>query len=678
MSGHTKRVWGNSNELVPPGQSRDWPCDNRLDRYGLQSQFEMLLDIVDVVSFDLFDTLVQREGLFFPKDLFYRVQETFEKRLGLEVDDFVSVRIRAEGIARVRARGHNRQETTLLEIYSELARILALETNVAQHVMEIELECERAALTPLVSAKPLFEAALAAGKPVVIVSDTYFSEDFINEVVKQNGFSEIQKTYASSVYGRTKADGSLFEVVLKDMQCQPNRLIHIGDNKLSDVGTPLGMGIRALLFTTPKHQLKWRHGLNDGPSGSLVMSAMLCDLGKQTKLAVGNSDRQSVMARTAIHHLSLLYFGFSAWLLEQLKRGGYRRVYFAARDGQIIKRFFDHIATAAGFEIDSRYLYVSRAALYPSLAFTDPGMARRLFSHNWDHMTVGEALGRMSLSGEEVAGLLEKYGLPDSKLPLNRVTASKFSGFLDEIWPLFMRKSEERCQLLVEYLRQELLLTEEGAAFVDIGWHASLQHCVSKLLKHMGITKELSGFYLGTFAQPEGAAFPKANGFLVDRDKPQWISELVRSSPSLIELFHSAGHGSVLGYECKGTRVLPVLNNNSIEREQFLETIGPMQDLAFNFVAEHLKRLPGVEINASEPVLIARLALRVIYAPTAAEAGTFGSLRIATDFGGRMKSITGAGEWNLKTLKGEKLPDGTPPMWRPGFQAIKSLQSEAL
>jgi hypothetical protein len=38
-----------------------------------------------------------------------------------------------------------------------------------------------------------------------------------------------------------------------------------------------------------------------------------------------------------------------------------------------------------------------------------------------------------------------------------------------------------------------------------------------------------------------------------------------------------------------------------------------------------------------------------------------------------MKSITGVLEWDLKKIRGEILPDGTMPIWRPGFQALKSL-----
>jgi hypothetical protein len=381
-----------------------------------------------------------------------------------------------------------------------------------------------------------------------------------------------------------------------------------------------------------------------------------------------------VIAQTATHHLAPLYFGYAAWLLERLRGAGYRRVYFAARDGWIMKRFFDLVAATANIEIESRYLYISRAALYPSLIFTDPPMARRLFAHNWDHLTVEQALRRISLTFEECIGLLAKHKLAKRTLRLSGVIMERFSAFLGDAWPLIEQKYTDHYQLTVEYLRQEMILAEEKTAFVDIGWHGSLQNCLLKLFRHLRLDKDFSGYYLGTFEQPIGTAVDfKSIGYLVDGDAPQSIAQLVRAGASVIELFHSAGHGSVLGYERNGPCIAPVLQNSPEEQQQFLSMIEPMQSLAFAFVSEHLARQPGAALQAPDPGLVARAALRVIYAPTAAEASTFGGLQIASDFGGRMKSITGTLEWDLRKIKGDVLPDQTLPIWRPGFQVLREL-----
>jgi predicted HAD superfamily hydrolase len=411
------------------------------------------------------------------------------------------------------------------------------------------------------------------------------------------------------------------------------------------------------------------------PSGNLVVSAMLCEISRNYKEEANSEELASViLQKTAIHNLSFLYFAFSAWLLERLKKGGYKRVYFAARDGLIIKRFFDLVARYDGFEIDSRYLYVSRSALYPSLIFTEPETARLIFGHHWDKLSIENALQRISLTFEECVDFLRKYKLASRRIQLNGLTNSRFSEFLKNVWPLLEQKNEAHYQLLIEYLEQELFLTEEKAAFVDIGWHGSLQNSLIKLLSHLGIAKKLVGFYLGTFVKPVGVASNfSATGYLIDNNEPQWISDLVRCGPSLIEIFHSAGHGCVLGYRRNSNGISPVLEDNPVEQEQYQKIIKPMQECAFHFVSEQLKQLGGVSIKPPNPALIAPLALKAIYAPTIAEASAFGRLKIATDFGAQMKSITGAQEWDLKKIHGETLPDHTLPIWRPGFHLLKQI-----
>ena len=637
-------------------------------RQDVQRQFEAMLDVVDVVSFDLFDTLIERRELFCPKDVFYHVRDVAAKRQ-IEIGEFVTARVHAEETARVRARGYHKEEIALEDIYAELGRRTGLTSTAVNALMQIELDCERSRLIALEAGKRLFATTLRAGKRIVIISDTYFSEPFLAEIIVEHGYAA-RKIYASSTYGKTKIQGSLYDVVLRDLSTVPNKILHVGDNPMSDVTRALGRGMRALLFTVPHGEWKRRYGIPDRPSGNPVISAMLKHLSHASAPESEPPDRQAVLAHTA-RHLSLLYFGFAAWLVDQVRHHPCRRIYFAAREGLVLKRFFDLVAARAGLHIDSRYLYVSRAALYPSLVVADPEMARRLFCHHWDHLTFAEALRRLSLDYEEVGATLRTHGISYPTLPLNAVTVPKLAGIVDGLWPVLRRKNEGHIQLLTEYLQQEMVLADEPVAFVDIGWHGTLQYCLGKLLRHVGMRTGVSGYYLGVFATPPGAGTDfHAKGFLINQNEPQSITALVRAGPSLIELFHSAGHGSVLGYERKDGRIAPILEMNPEQDRQFLELIEPIQHQAFDHIAEQLKGFEDASMTAPDPAVIARAALRVVYAPTAAEAATFGRLRIATDFGAPLKSITGIVEHDVKTMQGETLPDGTLPMWRPGLRAL--------
>ena len=471
-----------------------------------QREFDQLLTQVDVVSFDLFDTLIHRKNLFSPKDLFRYVQAEAKKQLGLDIDNFTELRVRAEERARVRVWGYSIEEVDLGAIYAELKQMLGVTPQCSEALKQIELNYEKSMLVPLESGIALMEAALIAGKKIIIVTDTYFSEDFIKEIVAQAGYHSISKIYVSSIYGKTKQTGSLFSIVLNDLGCSPKRMLHVGDNRLSDVSMALSKGVRTFFVPTIKHRLKWRCGLGDEPSGEPFLSSLLCEISRSMAEDNGSVDRLALLQKVGQQNLSVLYYAFSAWLLDNLKHGGYKRVYFAARDGLIMKQFFDRVAAAAGFEIDSRYLYVSRLALYPSLIFTEPETARYLFSHSWDHLTIEETLNRISLEFDEVKDLLAEYGLLNRKLELNEITRPKFKAFLEKAWPLLQRKNQKNFDMVEMYMRQEMLLTDEKAAFVDIGWHGSLQNCLVNLLDYLGINKEIDGYYLGTFDKPKNAS----------------------------------------------------------------------------------------------------------------------------------------------------------------------------
>lgn len=640
----------------------------------VQAQFEMLLDTVDIVSFDMFDTLIHRAGLFSPKDVFYQVQKRAEQLLGLALDGFPSARIRAEERARVRVRGRGRQEIVFDDIYAELSRMLRLDASALAQIKQIELACERAALTMLESGRHLFQAAVGAGKQVVIISDMYLDSAFLCDILQQHGYSAASTVYISSAYGLSKVDGGLYDLVVRELGCRPNRILHVGDNQLADVTMALSRGLRAFFVPTQKQHLRWRHGLGDRPSGNLVMSSILYDLSAQSEGA--GPDMQATITETATRQVALLYFGYATWLLERLRTTGCRRVYFAARDGLIIKHCFDMVAATAGVELDTRYLTVSRASLYPTLIFTDPPMARRLFAHSWDHLTLAGALDRIGLRFEDVADGLARRGMLNRSERLGPELAERFCGFLETIWPQIEQLHREQYRLAIEYLRQEQLLSDEPAAFVDIGWHGSLQNSLLKLLRSLRIKKDLAGYYLGTFSRPAGVTRDfKALGFLCDNSEPAGLAQLVKAGPSLIELFHSAGHGSVLGYRRAEGRVAPIYDQNQIEARQYEQVIEPLQTQALHFIGEYLARSPGSALHGPDPALVARTALRTVYAPTIAEAATFGRLQIASDFRGQMKSITGSIEWNLAALDGELLPDGTLPIWRPGFHALRSAAS---
>ncbi len=121
-----------------------------------------------IASFDVFDTCLVRDTIA-PSEIFRRVARSARPFSPAEQeDDFISARIEAE--ARVR-RAAREEEITLEQIWSELARMLGLDT--IPNGPAREMEAEAAALHPIASTLLRIQAARTAGKRVIFISDTY-------------------------------------------------------------------------------------------------------------------------------------------------------------------------------------------------------------------------------------------------------------------------------------------------------------------------------------------------------------------------------------------------------------------------------------------------------------------------------------------------------------------------
>jgi hypothetical protein len=207
-----------------------------------------------------------------------------------------------------------------------------------------------------------------------------------------------------------------------------------------------------------------------------------------------------------------------------------------------------------------------------------------------------------------------------------------------------------------------------------------MQNALVLLCRHLGIDKQLSGFYLGTLDDPVGAdpAY-RANGFLVDRDQPPELRSIIRSSPSLIELLHGAEHGSVEGYERVGERIVPVLSTDPLDVQQHRQVIGPIQRDALALVRSLLDPRHGrLRVSSPSADMVARVGLGWLADPPPHVATVLGALRIVSDVRGNVRSITGVDEFDPLFATGELLPDGSRAMWPAGRDAVRrAMQQQA-
>lgn len=176
----------------------------------------------DVVSFDIFDTLLRR-NVKRPTDLFCEL----ERQNGLA--GFHDNRILAERDAR-RARGRN-GEADIFDIYAELAPKYGQD---GEAMLQRELAAERNACRADEEMKEVVRILKEKGVRMIAVSDMYLPSDFLRELLSGCGYEGFERVFVSCEHGAGKTGGALQRMVSAELG-ESLRYVHIGDNMGADV-----------------------------------------------------------------------------------------------------------------------------------------------------------------------------------------------------------------------------------------------------------------------------------------------------------------------------------------------------------------------------------------------------------------------------------------------------------
>lgn len=199
---------------------------------------------IDVISFDVFDTLLIRPVLE-PTDLFFLLEQTW-REVGA-AGNFPHWRVAAERRARqmMSARDPRVEEPTLAAIYEGLAALSGLPTASLDEMREAELAAERRWLSARNCIGPIFQRAVASGKRIVSISDCYLPGSFLKASLDDAGFAGIERVFVSCDSGFTKTTGRLYGFVSDALSVPTQRILHVGDNVESDFFQAKKAGLRA-------------------------------------------------------------------------------------------------------------------------------------------------------------------------------------------------------------------------------------------------------------------------------------------------------------------------------------------------------------------------------------------------------------------------------------------------
>lgn len=231
-------------------------------------------------------------------------------------------------------------------------------------------------------------------------------------------------------------------------------------------------------------------------------------------------------------------------------------LFFLARDGWLPWQVMQDEAVGS-------YLLVSRIALRQPLMALNPQMAARWCIDPVSINTPRSVLAKVDATPEELAEHLLRGGFPESAwdAALDGYGRRRLAALFPQ--PAFQavlnRLREMKVPLVRAYLEQSGFLSCETASVVDIGWNGSCHQHLQAWRSEAGMAAEtLGGVYLGLQSRH---AFSERTP-LTAVWEPDRIGSFLFSHPSfyvLAEMFLTADHGGVTGYQRTGDEILPVL-----------------------------------------------------------------------------------------------------------------------
>ncbi|MBD2431777.1 MULTISPECIES: HAD family hydrolase [Fischerella] len=593
-----------------------------------------------VYSFDVFDTSITRIWAK-PTDLFWELGDQLrqENLIQISPESWSHLRMEAERIVRETGPVY---EVKLDEIYEHIARSLNWSTAEVERAKQKEIEIELLSLRPVPAIQKRIQSLYQANERVIYISDMYLPEEVIRNFLKENKVWTPGSTlYVSAETRINKGSGELFKYCLAQEAVKPSQLKHVGDNRQADVKVPKKLGISVEYFTQA-HLNRYEQLIAQATQFPLKFRSLLAGASRLTRLqSQETSPHKKVIWETTASAIAPTLFGFVYWCLVEAQKRGIQRLYFVARDGQILHKIAQVICRNWGFAIDCRYLYGSRHAWYmPAIQeISEAELDWILVSTgSFDRfLSIRSLCDRVNISPEQLKDVLSRYGFAAEKWDLNlkqherNLMRNIFTE--KEVTDLIVATAANYREKAIGYFRQEGIGDGVPFGFVDIGWSGRTQRSLSKLLNIAGIYPEsgIYGFYFALQERVKPFQEDQSLAYFYDVDQPSGDRYFLCKYRCLFELFMSADHGSTTRYEQRDNKYLPVLRQPKNE-EAINWGLSVLQSAAVEFAKQLTTNLEAQECTTDlfdEATEI--LSRELVLQPSYQEAEVFGSFVMAGD-----------------------------------------------
>ena len=423
----------------------------------------------ELISFDIFDTLLIRKTLY-PSDVFYMTEAKalFE---GYNVKGFAPARARA---------GEDTSLHDINQIYEWLMEYFDWTEDIAQKVQQWELETERKVLTLREEVLELLLFAQKLGKRVVLTSDMYLPESILRQFLTEKGIINYEKIFVSCDVKKSKHTG-LYKELLQ-LCSDPNKILHIGDNPMTDGLDCESFGISSILIPSAFEMAKSRGWGRFIHKASNLMER--CFIGLMVAIAFRNPFQNPNLIkcpdkvrlkRFGFCMIGPLAVGYLTWLIQQLQKEKYSGVLFLARDGWLFYNIYRKIKEKLDLP-QPIYYYANRRSSFLCCMDSDQENQKML-----EHAR---------LFGVNIFDIFENvYQIPADRL-LPHYKEESCSEYVDKHMKWINSQAEESRKGYLVYSERCKMVPGNRYALIDFFSAGTTQKYLSKFLPF-----SLKGFY---------------------------------------------------------------------------------------------------------------------------------------------------------------------------------------
>ncbi len=406
------------------------------------------IDIHDIISFDIFDTLLFRP-CFHSYDLFFFLE--YENK----IPDFRRMRVQAEIAARKKK---EYEKVNIYDIYSVLSEWCQIDIDEGVN-KELQMEEKLDFVNPYVLR--MFQYAKEKEKRIIVTSDMYLPKQLLEELLQSKGIDGYENIYVSCDYGVTKWTGKLFECINKEYGDKSR--LHIGDNKKADQSGAKKSGWDSILIQNVNRS----HERMRGPITQNWMGSIYAGITDSYLYSGVNTELANPYFQYGFVYGGILTYGFCQWIHTMVERKNLDSVLFLSRDCRVVEQVYNQYFGG----VENHYVKSSRISLLPYLSnysleiFVQEAFGLRIFS---DKMSVRQALKDVGL------------GLLADKCEKEFIVCQKRG---EHVWQSFrtvianhmeeIRQIYQPNYIAFQQYMKECVGNRKRIGIIDVGWRGS-------------------------------------------------------------------------------------------------------------------------------------------------------------------------------------------------------------